>query len=213
MGEAEQVLVGDDVVHEPPVERRPGVDEVAGRAHLPGPADADGLGQQHREAPPGLDPDPGMGVGEAGAVGGNEEVAVERDLEAAGDRRAVHRADDRLRRRWERARVGARCVAGGARVGEGRTPGAQLLEVQPGAERGIGAGEDQHADVVVRVGVTHRGPQGPDQVARQGVAGVRAVEGDRGDAAVHLGQDDVGHVGPSSGSTVSPRRCPRAAGS
>ena len=32
-------------------------------------------------------------------------------------------------------------------------------------------------------------------------------------SAVHLGQDDVGHVGPSSGSTVSPRCCPRAAGS
>ena len=82
----------------PHCERLVGVEEVAGEAHLPGPAHADGLGQQHGEAPARHDPDPGVGVAEAGPLGRDEEVAGQGQLEAAGDGDAVDRADQRLGR-------------------------------------------------------------------------------------------------------------------
>ena len=52
-GERQQLVVGDDVVDEPEAQRLLGVEEVAGEAHLPSPAHADGLRQEHGQAPPG----------------------------------------------------------------------------------------------------------------------------------------------------------------
>ena len=49
-----------------------------------GPADADGLGQEHRQPPQGVDADAGVGVGETGPLRRHQEVAVERQLEPAG---------------------------------------------------------------------------------------------------------------------------------
>ncbi len=71
-----QVVVGDDVVDEAELQRLLGEHEVAGEAHLPGPAHADRLGQQHRHAPAGHHADAGVGVAELGALAGDEEVAV-----------------------------------------------------------------------------------------------------------------------------------------
>ena len=50
-GERDQLLVGHDVVDEAELQRLVGVEEVAGEAHLPRPAHADRLRQQHGEAP------------------------------------------------------------------------------------------------------------------------------------------------------------------
>ena len=58
-GERQQLVVGHDVVDEPPLQRLVGRHEVAGEAHLAGPAHADRLRQQHGEAPAGHDARPG----------------------------------------------------------------------------------------------------------------------------------------------------------
>ena len=87
--------MGHHLDHEAPDVGRLGVDVVAGEAHAPGPIGPDQLGQPHGEAAAGHHADPGMGVGEAGPVRGDEEIAVERDLEAAGHGGTVHRRDDR----------------------------------------------------------------------------------------------------------------------
>ena len=92
----DQVGVRHDVVDEPEGERFVGEHEVAGEAHLPGPADADGLGQQHRESPARHHADAGVRVAELGVLAGDEEVTVERQLEPAGDGDPVDRTDQRL---------------------------------------------------------------------------------------------------------------------
>ena len=140
--------MGHDVVHEAPRQRGRRVEEVAGDAHLARPPVPDRLREQHGEPPAGHDPDARVGVGEAGALRRDEEVAGERDLEPAGHRGTVDRADHRLRGLGERADqlVG---VAGDDVAHLGVV--AQALEVDAGAERGIGAGEHDGVDVVARV--------------------------------------------------------------
>ena len=121
------------------------------------PAHADGLGQEHREAPARHDADPRVGVGEPGPFGGDEEVAVQRELEAAGDGDAVDRADDRLVHQPGTDRAGrAACAAVGAPRRGGSARRAELLQVEARAERGVGAGEDDHVDVVAPVGLVQR---------------------------------------------------------
>ena len=162
------------MVHQPPGQRGAGVDEVPGRAHLPGAPQPDGLDEQDRQAPAGHDADTRVGVGERRPVGRDEEVAVERHLETTGDRRAVHRADEQLRVRRERAaeRELAEAVpavrvvrAVGGLVERAPTVG-ELLEVDAGAERGIGAGQDHHVDVVARLAVAD-GPRDARRRARR----------------------------------------------
>ena len=80
--------MGDDVVDETEPVGLGGVDEVAGQAHLPGPAEPDGLGQEPGEPAAGVDPDPGMGVAEGGPLRGHEERALEGQLQAPGHRTA-----------------------------------------------------------------------------------------------------------------------------
>jgi hypothetical protein len=73
--------MGHHVIDEPPFERGLGVDEVPRGTHLPGASDADRVREQHRQSPQRVHPDPGVGVGEPGPLRGDEEVAVERQLE------------------------------------------------------------------------------------------------------------------------------------
>src|SRR3546814_6426496 len=81
-----------------------------------------------------------MGVGEARVRRGDQYVAGERDLEAAGDRDTVDRTDHRLRAQFDglhRILVGAFRI-GGAEIGR---VGAEFLEVEP---RGEGARSEEH---------------------------------------------------------------------
>ena len=93
-GERQQLVVRHHVVHQAPGERGRRVDEVAGDAHLLGPADPHGHGQADGEPVARQDPDPGVRVGEAGPLRRHEEVAAQRQLETAGDAGAVDRPDD-----------------------------------------------------------------------------------------------------------------------
>ena len=129
-----------------------------------GAADADALREQHRETPTRHHADARVRVGEAGAVGRDQEVAVERDLEAAGDRDAVDRADERLRVRRQRAAERRAAVVARSPTSAKPSPCCTSPEPNsfrstPARERGIGAGEDHHVDVVVGVAARDRGRQ------------------------------------------------------
>ena len=185
--------MGHDVVHEAPRERGLGVDEVAGGRHLLGPPDADRLWQQDGEAPARHDPDPRVGVGEPGSLGRHEVVARQRQLEAAGDGDAVDRADHRRVQIRERAPVlRSACVRSAPVSCRASPPGRQLLEVESGAERGVGAGEDDGRDVVAPSSSRSDRGQRLAQLAVQRVAGVGAVERDDGDRTVD-GHSTVSH--------------------
>ena len=107
--------------------------------------DADLLRQPHRQAPGGQQADAGVGVCEPGVLRGDQDVAVQRELQPARHRRAVDRTDHRLgHRRPLRRDVGQ---FGGV---------AELLEVQSRAEHRIGAGEDDDVDVIVGLRVAQR---------------------------------------------------------
>ena len=136
---------GDDVVDEPDAQRLLRVDEVAREAHLARAAHADRLDEQDGAAPARLQPDARVGVAEQRALRRDEEVAVERDLEAAGDRRPVDRPDQREAQRRDRP-AAARGLGRRPPAAHDAAGRAELLEVEPGAERGVGAGEDDRVD-------------------------------------------------------------------
>ena len=124
---------------------------------------------------PGLDPDAGVRVGETGPIGRHEEIAVEREFEAAGDRGAVDRTDDRL------ADAGERTVRLRRRFGDASTAtvvAAELLQVESRAERRIGAGDDDDPYVVSCVAFLHDAGQRAQHLARKRVAGFGTIQRD-----------------------------------
>ena len=124
--------MGHDVVGEPDPQRRLGIDEVAGHRNLarlghPDPA------RQVDEHGPGIHPDPYVRVCETGSIRRHDEVAGERDLEPAGDGGPVDGGD--------RRHTGGR--HGIDELGQiGETVGAEVAQVEAGAERRVGAGDD-----------------------------------------------------------------------
>lgn len=84
--------------------------------------------------------DLGVGIGKLRVRGGDENVASHGDLEAAGCRHAVDRADDRAlefqQRRYHIERERLRGV--GFRL-------AQFIQVEPGAERAARTRHNEHA--------------------------------------------------------------------
>ena len=193
-GERNQVDVADHVIDQPELQCLLGEHEVAREAHLAGAAHADRLRQQHGQTPARHHAHPRVRVTELGELAGDQEVAVEGQLEAPGDGHPVDRADHRLAHRGERAShpvsVGASICTRGTEVA---ARAAQLLEIETGTERGIAAGEDHHVDLVARVGFAHPLRQQAQHLGGQRVASRRAVEGDGGDSLAHLVEHDVGH--------------------
>ena len=95
-------------------------------------------GQQHRQPPARHHADAGVGVAELGPLGRDEEVAVERQLEAAGDGDAVDRADQRLGRAGGNGpRLRRRCGSvGAADAAEVAAVDAELLRSSPAQNAG-----------------------------------------------------------------------------
>ena len=135
----------------------------------------------------------------------DDQVAGERDLEAAGDGEALDRGDDRLARRalddaGEAAALDVRALA----LDEG-------LQVHAGAEALAGAGEDRHLQVVVGVEAVERGGDAGGQRGVDRVARVGTVERDQEHAAVGLGENCLlCHAGRQPTARRRPRG-PRAA--
>ena len=76
-----------------------GVDRVAGERELHGQAVGHPARQAQQRAGGGDERALDLGDAEPGAPRGDDEVAGQRDLEAAGDREALDRRDERLARR------------------------------------------------------------------------------------------------------------------
>jgi hypothetical protein len=132
-----------------------------------------------------------VSVAERGALGGNEEVAGERELETACHGGTVDRSEDGLRHRPEHGERAAILVV--APANEVRRRAAELAEIQSGAERRVGAGENDHVDAVIRFGVGERKGEGSLQFAAHRVAGVGAVESDSAHTIVGVRQNQLAH--------------------
>ena len=135
-----------------------------------------------------------MRVGKLGVLRGEQHVAHQGELEAASDREAVDRADDRpgigLQRGGHVDRFGVLIGA------EGKAGLARFLEIDAGGEGAAGAGQHDGTDarIVLQFGedADDLGAQGPVQRIQR----VRPVEGDEGNGAVALDEDDLfGHGG------------------
>ena len=189
--ERQQLVVGDDVVDEPPGQRGGGVEEVAGGRQLAGPADADGLGEQHVRPQSGMIPTRAWVSANAA-----RSDATRKSHRSASSNPPVTATPliapmTGLPIERERAPLLRRPVV----VAEGldRRLGArpQLLEVEPGAERRVGPGEDDHVDVVVGVEIADRRGAAPAELAVERVAGAGPVERDGGDPVGDVEQQDV----------------------
>ena len=168
---------------------------AAGEDEVHGAAVADDPGQAHRAEVAQRDPEAAAEDAEDGVLGGDAQVAPQRQLDPAGDGVALDRRDDGL---GERETGGAH--GPGSLVGDG--PAVALghrLEVGAGAERTLGPGED--GDGLPVVGV--EGQEGLAQLvgadAVDGVAALGAVDGDDGDRAFPLDEQGVGPVGAVGG--------------
>ena len=192
-GAGQQGVVRHHLDHEAPVACRLGIDEVAGEAHPAGPVDPDELGQADGQAATGHDPDAGMGVGEARPFRRDEEVAGQGQLQPAGHGRSVDGADDRRPVRHQHAEVRDR-VAHAVPL-DRPLLGRQRLQVDAGAERGVGPRQHHAAHVLASVEVGDGGVELALQLGRQRVARLGAVQGDRGHPVVHL--DEHQHQHPS----------------
>ena len=88
----------EDGLHEPDAQRLGGVDQAAAQAQIARPAVADLARQTLRAAPARRDAEADLGLAETGVVGGEADVAAERELAAAAQGEAVDGRDPGLRR-------------------------------------------------------------------------------------------------------------------
>ena len=189
-------------VDDPDRVRALGGDRVAGERQLHREVVRDPLREPDQRAGGGDQPALDLRDADLRVARRDDQVAGERDLEAAGDREALDRRDDRLLRRPLRDAREAAALRVGPLAGHER------LQVHPGAERAAGAREDRHAQVVVAVEAVQRGGHALGHRRVDGVAGLGAVERDLEDAVARLGEDGLAAHAPNSVSAGS--RSPRS---
>jgi hypothetical protein len=85
-GERQQLLVRHDVVDQPEPERLVGGQEVSGQGQLDGAPQPHRLRHEHGDPAAGHDPQPGVGIGEPGPLRGDQERALQGDLQPARHR-------------------------------------------------------------------------------------------------------------------------------
>ena len=152
--------------------------------------------------------DRALGLGDAhfGALGSDDQIAGERDLEATGEREALDRGDQRLTRgALGDAREAAVAVPGGLALDE-------RAEIHARAEEAAGAGEHAHRQAVVGVELLERVADAFGERRVDGVSHLGPVERDQEDVAAPLGEDGLGGNGcvscahrdsPRSGTTAA----------
>ena len=187
--------MGDDLVDQSPLVGACRVHEVPREAHLPGPVDADELGEPDRESPARHGADPRVGVGEPGPVRGDEEVARKGELESPRDRSAVDRPDDRGLVAGQQPEVQG--ALGLTLLLERAKLGREASQVEPGTERGICTGQDHGRDGGVLVEPDDRVSEPGHQLGRERVAHFGPVEGDGRDPLADV--DLNVHAGAPSG--------------
>src|SRR5262249_4309653 len=130
--------------------------------------------------------------------------ALQGELETAGDGDTVDRTDHRLRDHRDEAVEpvvveSLRSCSSAPLVGGRRRFAAELLEVDAAAEGGIGARDDDRVDAgIVACGAAPI-PERIPQCTTERVAGLGPVEGDGGDAVLHVHEHDgFGHGAEST---------------
>jgi hypothetical protein len=123
------------------------------------------------------------GIPRRRAAGGDDEVARQRDLQAARDREALDRGDERLVGRALGEASEAAALDVGALAADER------LEVHAGREVAAGAGEDPHLELGLAVELLQAGRDALGEREVDGVASVGPVQRDDEDAVAALGED------------------------
>ena len=178
-----QLRRGHDAVHEPDARRLGGVDDVRGEDQLLGARQADDARQQPRAAAVGDEPDLPEELAEAGPVGGDDEIAAQRQVRAGADGVAVHHRDRRLGEVHQPEDHAIERLDARAALGGGVTPGAHRLDVAARAEISAGAGEDHHARRLVGLDLVEHARQLAAHHEIERVEGLRSIQGNRRAAA------------------------------
>ena len=118
---------------------------------------------------------PHMWIADTRRVGGEDEIAHQRDRGAQTDPIAVHSADDQLRA-FQQAVDDLAAFAGA--LGELARIGRRLSHVAAGAERLAGAGQDHHPGLAIMPQVEQAAAELMMQRLTEGVVVVRPVQGD-----------------------------------
>ncbi len=119
-------------------------------------------------------------------VGGDDEVARERQAEPAGERVPLHAGDGGLAEGVEVAEQVGELPSALVQVGEAAAV-RHALEVGACAERGRArAGEHHHAHGIVGLGERERVAELADQRPRQRVAALLPIDREAGDGAIDL---------------------------
>jgi len=192
-GPLEQSLVRNDFGHQTPRESGTGVDELGGVTHASRATFPDEARQSDRETPARNHPDLGVGVGETRAIGGDEEVAGECDLESAGHGGSVDRADHRHPRAGKSAPVARMFVRALFATA------ADIAQIEAGAERRIAAREHDGPHLGIGIDPRDLGGEGGREFGIECIASLGSVEGDDGDRAPpfdehhRIGNLGIGH--------------------
>ncbi len=178
-----ELVGGNDLGDEAERERLVGGDAPPAHDDVLRTPEPDETCEPLRAARAGDHPDRHLRESELEVVGGEPEVAGERELEPDAEAVAVKRRDHRLRAALRRRDV----------VGEARdVPGRPLQEpgdVAAGGERLAGAGQHDEADGVVAVELLEDAAELVARVHRDAVELARDVERDRRDAALGVALD------------------------
>jgi hypothetical protein len=190
---ARVVAVGDDARHEPGGERRLRVEQRAREQHLLRLHGSHRVEELLRQRKGHDEPDPRQRHAHPRARPGDAQIAVQRQLEAAGDRVALHHGDG-----WDGAMLElVQCPLDlrelDAAVGPARQP--HFLQVESRAERLSGAGQDNRAEVGCRRDLADGGVQRLQHRHGHGVPLVGPVQSDGRDRAVTSAEQLVGSHG------------------
>jgi Cu+-exporting ATPase len=160
-------------------------EEAAGEGEFHGDAARQALRQPEQASGGRGQPAPDLGQAEGGTAGGDDHVAGQHDLEAAGQGVTLDRCDERLRRR----RLGD---AGepAARHG-GHLAAQESLQVHAGAERPARSRDDSRGQVVPRIQLLHRRGDAAGDFGGDGVTRLGTADRDDHDGAGLLGQHAV----------------------
>ena len=182
----------DDLVHESPAERRNGVDGLAREDHVGGGAGRDRSRQGLGPAGAGDVPKRDLRERKRGIVGGDADVAAEREFEPGPKAESVH-ASNGVATVAEQQTPHVPLVARAAGGHDGGSA-AKLGNVRARAERPPLAPEHDDADVRVIAACLQVRPQQVAHLQVDGVQPVGPIERDRRHAAsIDIEKDEVAH--------------------
>ena len=192
----QQLVVRNHPTHEADAQRLGGVDDLAGHQHLGGLLTTDQLRETTEPGRIAHEPAQHEQLAEPRLLGRDSEVGHERQLHAPPDRRAVDRGDHRdvgVQQRVRRRREPGRARQRAADVGRSLASAHHHLDVVAGAERRVGAGDDEATSGRGAHGILELGVG----LERQRVARLGAPQRDHTDVALLFVGEVFVHRSPS----------------